>query len=126
MTTYHERATTYFNYHWSYIRQYNESAFSSSRTGSLKITVVTPQKNQSFLPLGDTNTLQIHPNLKNPKNHPIKKIPPKIIKSLNILKQVFYKLKHTNIRMTQMIILIPKMMSQFQVTTKMIMIKTTS
>ena len=59
-------------------------------------------------------------------NHPIKKRSPKIINSLNILKQVFYKLKHTNRRMTQRIMLIPKIMSQFQVTTKMILIKNTS
>ena len=48
-------------------------------------------------------------------NNPIKKIFPTLINSLNILKQRINNLKHTNRRITPMIILIPKRTSQVQV-----------
>ena len=67
------------------------------------------------------------------KYYPINKIIPKLIKLLNIYKNRFNKLKHTQIRITQMlminilpiyqIILLPNIFSQFQVRTKIIMTK---
>ena len=56
-------------------------------------------------------------------NHPIKNIFPKLIRLLQISKQRLNKLKHTNRRITQMIILLPNIMSQFQVTTETIIMK---
>ena len=51
----------------------------------------------SVLPSGDTTYLHNKPNLKKPKENPIKKILPKLIKSPNILKQRFNQLKtHKN------------------------------
>ena len=80
------------------------------------------KKNWSVLPSDDTNNLQKQPKLKKPKTIPIKKRSPKLINSLNILNQRINKLEHTNIRITNMIILIQKGMSQVQVATKIILI----
>ena len=67
------------------------------------------------------------------KHHPIKKIMPRILNLLKILKKRLNKLKHTKIRVTKMItikiitineiILLPKITSQVQVTTKIILMK---
>ena len=68
------------------------------------------------------------------KYHPIKKITPKIINLLKILKNIFNNLKHTKVRITQIImlkllsihkkIILPNIMSQAQVKMKMLLIKT--
>ena len=84
------------------------ATLSSSRTGSHKISVFAPQKKLSVLPSDDTISLQKKPNSKKPKIHSIKKISPKIIKSLNILKQILNKIKHKNKRITWKIILPPE------------------
>ena len=108
-------------------RQDDKSTLAISKYGLINKFSVTPQNNyQSVLPSGDTNPLQKKTNPKNPKNHPIKKSFPKILNPLNILKQIFNKLKNTNRRITQMIILLPTRLGQLQVTTYMVMIKTTS
>ena len=60
-------------------RQYDESTLDSSRSGSLKSSVVTPQNiYKSVLPSSDTTTLQKNPNMKNPKKSPNKEYNTKI------------------------------------------------
>ena len=87
------------------------------------ILSINNKKYQSVLTSGDTNLLHKNTKPKKSKNYPINKIFPKIIKSLKILKQRFNKLKHTNRRITQIIIILPKKMSKFQMTTKIILMK---
>ena len=65
----------------------DESSFASSRTGSLKSTVVAPQTISVSLTIRWHNYLTEAAKPKKDKNHPIMKIFQKIIKSLKILKQ---------------------------------------
>ena len=64
--------------------------------------------NQPVLPSGDTTPLQNLPNSEKPKHYPKKRRFQKLIKSLNILNQIFNKLKHTNRRITQIITIYTK------------------
>ena len=87
-------------------RQDDKSTLANIITGSLKSTIVALKKNLYVLPSGDTTPLHNQTNTKNTEIHPIKKRRPKLIKSLNILKQIFNNLKQTNRNITHMIILL--------------------
>ena len=100
----------------------------ASRTESLKIIGVAQQKQSLFY----HQVTQLFYRIIQ-KHHPIKKIIPKLINLHKILKQIFNNQKHTKIRITQIIminllpihqiIILPKRISQAQVTTKTILVK---
>ena len=100
----------------------------SSRTESLKIIGVAQQKQSLFY----HQVTQLFYRIIQ-KHDPIKKIIPRLINLQKILKQIFNNQKHTKIRITQIIminllpihqiIILPKRISQAQVTKKMIRVK---
>ena len=79
-----------------------------------------------LIEVGGCSAMVISQLMNNLENYPIKKRFPDLIKSLKILNQILNQLEHTNRRITHMMILSPKRISQVQVTAEMILIIITS